>query len=83
MLDWLSTSMEVSYAQVLGSGVTILALVWIAGTLALWYQGAQEACRIYEGIIERKRQQLHAAHDELHLCKRALGQRPPRAPRRD
>lgn len=73
--DWTTTPFEVSYAQALGAGLTMIALLWIAGTLALLYLDAKTAIGTYLGIIESKKRQLAEAHEELHLCRRAHGRR--------
>jgi len=87
--EWLRTPMTVSYAQVLGAGLTLLVLFWMVGTLSLWLYEMGRQVKIRRAIEHHQAARIDGMQDErqllrkeLELCKRALG-RPLRPPRHD
>lgn len=81
---WLLEPMAVSYGQVLGAGVTLIVLLWMVATLALWLYELGQQVKSLRSIEHHQLRTIDRIGSELHLCKRTLGrQRPLRAPRLD
>lgn len=73
--EWLRTPMEVSYAQVLGNGLVLLAVLCIAATLALWVYELGRQVKNGRAIERHLSETVERLDNELHCCKRALGRR--------
>lgn len=69
MTAWLHTEMTVSYAQVLGAGVVMLAMLWLLSTLALWLYTLGRQVRTLRSIEHHVTLRADAAAEALRATR--------------